>query len=70
MKITAIIAAAALLAAGITTGTTSQPDIIPAAQLPTEPQTYTVTGTFAYYCKDINNGDYYGKRAERGSSVI
>lgn len=47
MKITAIIAAAALLAAGITTGTTSQPDIIPAAQLPTEPQTYTVSRTLA-----------------------
>ena len=58
MKITAIIAAA-LLAAGITTGTTSQPDIIPAAQLPAEPQMYTVTGTFNYYCKDIRNGGYY-----------
>lgn len=45
MKIVVTIAAA-LLAAGITTRTTSQPDIIPAAQLPTEPQTYTVTGTF------------------------
>lgn len=58
MKMTAIITAA-LLAAGITTGTTSQPDIIPAAQLPAEPQTYTVTGTFNYYCDDIKNGGYY-----------
>lgn len=28
-------------------------------RIPQSRQTYTVTGTFAYYCKDIKNGGYY-----------